>query len=121
MQDQILLIFIGGLLGGGVITSGIFLAFTEKLRNKFASISDLNGLGERVDEVEDEHAVFTTRLESINDRTIRLEEADKHNWQPVIQLIEKMQQRLEQYGNELSRISTILDDVTRRLNSRSAK
>lgn len=90
-------------MGGGSITVVTILALKEKLRATF------------YDKDSGDHLSMLTQ--NMNERLIRLEEADKRQWQPVADAIENMAHVIDKQGREIAVTAALLDEISRRLTS----
>jgi hypothetical protein len=81
----------------------------------FATQKDLDGLGGKVTGA----ISLSTMLRDVADANsasiIRLQESEKHRWEPVIKFIERADKRMDQHENAITKVTTVLDEITRRI------
>jgi hypothetical protein len=88
--------------GSGFVVTVLFLALVERLRRTFASQSDLNGLGERVNGLQTLFVQLREGLDENRERVVAVETEQKHQWERVA----------EQVIRPLERITEKLENVT---------
>jgi hypothetical protein len=85
--------------GSGFVVTVLFLALVERLRRTFASQSDLNGVGERVNALQTLVIQLREGLDENRERVVAVETEQKHQWErvaeQVIRPLERITEKLE--------------------------
>lgn len=107
------------LVGSGVVTTVVFLALVERLRRTFATQTDLNGLGDRVNAMQ---TLFIQLREGTDDFRTRLntvESEQKHQWErvaeQVIKPLERITEKLEMVSELQAAQKSTLEHIEKRL------
>ena len=109
----------GGLLGGGAISAVAYRALKDRLisdlEKHFPSRSELDGLGSRLNGLVTVATMAKDTADSNSDSIIRLQEGEKYRWEPMVRALEKMEQRLNSHEIAITKATSILDEITRRI------
>lgn len=115
--ESVVSTIVGGMLGGGAVAAVGYRALKDKLigdlKDVFARSSELNSWGSRVNALESVVVATRERADENADAIIRLQETDKHRWQPMMNLLEKIDNRLnasEKSVIQLTSAVTTLND-----------
>lgn len=121
--EAVVAALIGGVLGGGSIAAIGYRALKDRLAGDlertfvrvFASRDDVNALGGRVNGLVTVATMAKDTSDANSDAIIRLQEGEKYRWEPMLRLLEKMEARLNSHEQQITKTTTILDAITRRL------
>ena len=110
---------VGGLVGGGAISAVGYRALKDRLvsdlKEIFARRDELDNVGSRVNGLVTVATMAKDVGDANSDAIIRLQEGEKYRWEPVLRMLEKMEQRLNAHENAITKATTILDTISRRL------
>lgn len=124
--EAILSALLGSLLGGGAIGTVGYLALQAKLAKDlggtFASIADLNGLGERVTAASSVAIMAKDTADQNSDRLVRLEESSAAERAAISRTLQRIDKTLEDIDTRqrkdrsaIDKTAALLDEVQRRL------
>jgi hypothetical protein len=106
-------------LGGGVVATAGYALVKEKLIKDFLPIfakrSELDAVGGKVTGVISMATMARERADSNADAIIRLQEGEKHRWEPVLKALDRINGRLDAGEKRDERHATMLDQLERRL------
>jgi hypothetical protein len=110
------------LAGGGLLTSVLLMALVERLRRTFATRADLNGLGERLNELQAAWVLVRETAEEARELSSRVQNDQKHQWarvgEQVIRPLERITEKLETLSVAQAAQAASLDQIGRRLDER---
>lgn len=85
--------------GGGFVASVLLLALVERLRRTFATRHDLNGLGDRMNALQNLYLQVREAADEARDRALAAQSEQKHQWErvaeQVIRPLERITEKLE--------------------------
>lgn len=116
---------LSSLLGGGIVATIGYLALKDKLirdlKPIFAKRSELDAVGGKVTGVLSVATGARERADANADAIIRLQEGEKHRWEPILKALDRINDRLDAGEKRDERHATMLDQLERRLDRGGAK
>lgn len=106
---------LSSIAGGGIVAAAAYALLEKNLAKTFASKADLDGVGGRVTGAISMATMAKDTADANNDRLIRLEEGEKHRWEPMLSALERINARLDAGEKRDERHATMLDQLERRL------
>lgn len=125
---------LSSLTGGGIVGVIGYLALKDKLTRDlipifakrsevfgsngspiFAEVSDLDAVGGKVTGAISMASMAKDRADANADAIIRLQEGEKHRWEPVLSALERINTRLDAGEKRDERHATMLDQLERRM------
>lgn len=110
---------IGSVIGGGAVARLLYRGAKDQLIEDmlkiFAKRSELDAVGGKVTGAISVATMAKDRADANADAIIRLQEADKHRWEPVALALDRLGERLDRADQRGERHAALLDEITRRL------
>lgn len=110
---------IGSVLGGGAVARLLYRGHKDQLvqdlRLVFATITDVDAVGGKVTGAVSVATGARERADTNADAIIRLQEAERHRWEPVLRYMERADKRMDKHEQILTRLTTMMDEVAKRL------
>lgn len=107
------------LVGSGFVVSMLFLALVERLRRTFATQTDLNGLGDRVNALQNLFAQLREATDDLRARLASVETEQKYQWErvaeQVIKPLERITEKLEVVSEHQVAQKSTLEHIEKRL------
>lgn len=110
---------LSSLLGGGVVAAAGYALLKDRLIQDmlkiFAKRSELNAVGSRVNGLETVVIQARDAADTNSDAIIRLQEGEKHRWEPVLAALDRINARLDAGEKRDERHATMLDQLEKRM------
>jgi len=107
------------LVGSGFAASVLLMALVERLRRTFATRQDLNGLGDRLNDLQQAWVQVRDTAESAQDLAERVQADQKNQWmrvaEQVIRPLERITEKLEAVSVAQASQAAALEQISRRL------
>lgn len=107
------------LAGSGFVASVLLMALVERLRRTFATRQDLNGLGDRLNDLQQAWVHVRDTADTAHDLAERVQADQKNQWvrvaEQVIRPLERITEKLEAVSVAQAAQAAALEQISRRL------
>jgi hypothetical protein len=107
------------LAGGGLLASVLLMALVERLRRTFATRTDLNGLGDRMNDLQAAWVLVRETAEEARELSARVQHDQQHQWarvaEQVIRPLERITEKLETLSVAQAAQAASLEQIGRRM------
>lgn len=105
---------LSSLVGGGVASAAGFALLKDRLRNTFATTEDLDAVGGKVTGAISMASMAKDTADANAANIIRLQEGERHRWEPVLRHMERTDKRMDKHEQLLTRLTTMMDEISKR-------